>query len=63
MHFLTIRQRDLRMLAQKIMKRRRASFLSSWNNEIQSLNFVTFESKHRLNRAFAVDLCPRGKLL
>lgn len=44
---LLIRQRDLRMFAQKIMQRGRPRFLCARNNEIESFDLSWFGSEHR----------------
>ena len=54
MEFLPVRERDLRMLLQKIMQRCRSRFLRAGDNEIEPLDFMTFQAEHRANRALAV---------
>src|SRR6266851_406240 len=54
MEFLPVRQRDLGMLLQEITQRSRAGLLRAGDNEIEPLDFMTFQAEHRVNRALAV---------
>ena len=46
MHFLPVRQLDLRVFFQEMVQRRRARFLRTRNNEIEPLNLSPSKSKH-----------------
>ena len=54
MEFLPVRQRDLGMLLQEMTQRSRARLLRAGDNEIEPLDFMTFQAEHRVNRALAV---------
>ena len=54
MEFLPVRQHDLGMLLQEITQRSRAGLLRAGDNEIEPLDFMTFQAEHRVNRALAV---------
>ena len=61
MQFLLIRQRDLRMPFQKVIERSRPGLLSAGHDEIESFHRSSVQSKHRINRALAVERCLRDK--
>ena len=63
MQLLPVRQRDPRMLFQKIMQRGRARLLRARDDEIEPLNLSTFNAKHVSNRDTAVARCPRSSSL
>jgi hypothetical protein len=59
MQLLAVRQRDLRVVSQKIMERGRSRLLRTGHYEIQSLDLSMFNAKHLLNRDTALVRCPR----